>query len=47
MLRDSLRLADAGLVPSVDSVGDSYDNALAETVDGHIKAALIWPCEQS
>ena len=25
---------EVGLVPSVGSVGDSYDNALAETIDG-------------
>ncbi len=35
------RLAEAGLVPSVGSVGDSYDNALAETINGHYKAELI------
>jgi transposase InsO family protein len=28
-------------VPSVGSVGDSYDNALAETVNGHYKAEVI------
>jgi transposase InsO family protein len=28
------RLAEAGLVPSVGSVGDSYDNPLAETING-------------
>ena len=27
------RLAEAGLVPSVGNVGDSYDNALAETIN--------------
>ena len=31
------RLAEAGLVPSVGSVGDSYDNALAETINGLTK----------
>ena len=35
------RLAEAGLVPSVGSVGDSYDNALAETINGLYKAELI------
>jgi putative transposase len=35
------RLADAGIVPSVGSVGDSYDNALAETVIGLFKAEVI------
>ncbi len=32
---------EAGLVPSVSSVGDSYDNALAETIDGLYKAEVI------
>ena len=36
------RLADAGVEPSVGSVGDSYDNALAETINGLYKAELIW-----
>lgn len=31
-------LAEAGIEPSVGSVGDSYDNALAETTDGLYKA---------
>jgi transposase InsO family protein len=35
------RLADIGAVPSVGSVGDSYDNALAETVNGLYKTELI------
>jgi len=35
------RLIEAGLVPSVGSVGDSYDNALAETVNGLYKAEVI------
>ena len=35
------RLADAGLEPSVGSVGDSYDNALAETINGLYKAEVI------
>src|SRR5262245_18854222 len=35
------RLAGAGLVPSVGSVGDSYDNALAETINGLYKAEVI------
>ncbi|MFY9655689.1 MAG: integrase core domain-containing protein [Methylocystis sp.] len=33
---------DAGVEPSVGSVGDSYDNALAETVNGLYKAEVIW-----
>ncbi len=36
------RLLEAGIEPSVGSVGDSYDNALAETVNGLFKAELIW-----
>jgi transposase InsO family protein len=36
------RLAEAGIEPSVGSVGDSYDNALAESVNGLYKAELIW-----
>lgn len=36
------RLSKAGLVPSVGSVGDSYDNALAETINGLYKAEVIW-----
>ena len=36
------RLAEAGLVPSVGSVGDSYDNALAETINGLYKSEVIW-----
>lgn len=35
------RLAEAGLEPSVGSVGDSYDNALAETLNGLYKAEVI------
>ena len=35
------RLAQAGVEPSVGSVGDSYDNALAETINGLYKAELI------
>jgi len=35
------RLVDAGIEPSVGSVGDSYDNALAETVIGLYKAEVI------
>jgi transposase InsO family protein len=35
------RLAEAGIEPSVGSKGDSYDNALAETINGLYKAELI------
>ena len=36
------RLAEAGIEPSVGSVGDSYDNALAESINGLFKAEVIW-----
>ena len=35
------RLVEAGIKPSVGSVGDSYDNALAETINGLYKAEVI------
>jgi transposase InsO family protein len=35
------RLVEAGIEPSVGSVGDSYDNALAETINGLYKAEVI------
>ena len=37
----SERLAQAGIEPSVGSRGDSYDNALAETINGLYKSELI------
>ena len=40
-IRYSERLAEAGIKPSVGSIGDSYDNALAETINGLYKAELI------
>ena len=40
-IRYSERLAQAGVEPSVGSRGDSYDNALAETINGLYKAELI------
>ncbi|HEX2135803.1 MAG TPA: IS3 family transposase [Microvirga sp.] len=40
-LRYTERLAEAGVEPSVGSVGDSYDNALAETINGLFKAEVI------
>ena len=48
-IRYSERLAEAGIEPSVGSVGDSYDNALAESVIGLFKTELIrrrgpWRC---
>ena len=40
-IRYTERLAEAGVEPSVGSVGDSYDNALAESVIGLYKTELI------
>ena len=40
-IRYSERLAEAGVEPSVGSKGDSYDNALAETINGLYKTELI------
>jgi transposase InsO family protein len=40
-IRYSERLAEAGIEPSVGSRGDSYDNALAETINGLYKAEMI------
>jgi len=40
-IRYAERLKDAGIEPSVGSVGDSYDNALAETINGLYKAEVI------
>jgi len=36
------RLAEIGAVPSIGTVGDSFDNALAETVNGYYKSELIY-----
>ena len=40
-LRYGERLAEIGALPSIGSVGDSFDNALAEIVNGYDKAELI------
>jgi transposase InsO family protein len=40
-IRYTERLAEAGIEPSVGSVGDSYDNAMAETIIGLYKTELI------
>lgn len=40
-IRYTDRLAEAGIEPSIGSVGDSCDNALAETINGLYKAELI------
>ncbi len=42
-IRSTERLAEAGIEPSVGSVGDSYDNALAETIFGLYKTEVIRP----
>lgn len=41
-IRYTERLAEAGIATSVGSRGDSYDNALAETVNGLYKAELVY-----
>ncbi len=40
-IRYTERLGEAGIAPSVGSVGDSFDNALAETINGLYKAEVI------
>jgi putative transposase len=42
-IRFTERLAAAGIQPSVGAVGSSYDNALAETINGLYKTELIKP----
>ena len=42
-IRYTDRLTEAGIEPSVGSKGDSYDNALAETINGLYKTELIYP----
>lgn len=50
-IRYTERLAEAGIEPSVGSVGDSYDNALAESIHGLYKTEVIkrrsWPTLQA
>jgi len=45
-IRYGERLAELGATPSIGSVGDSFDNAPAETVNGLYKAELIHGPEQ-
>ncbi|HSU97370.1 MAG TPA: IS3 family transposase [Gemmatimonadaceae bacterium] len=40
-IRYTERLVDVGVEPSVGTVGDSYDNALAETINGLYKAEVV------
>ena len=42
-IRYTDRLAEAGIDASVGSVGNSYDNALAESIIGLYKTEVIWP----
>lgn len=42
-IRYTERLAEAGIAASVGTVGDSFDNALAETINGLYKTELIKP----
>ncbi len=41
-IRCTERLAEAGIEPSVGNVGDSYDNALTETINGLCKIEVIY-----
>jgi transposase InsO family protein len=41
-IRYSERLAECGIQASVGTTGDSYDNALAESINGLYKAEVIW-----
>jgi putative transposase len=41
-IRYTERLAEAGIATSVGSRGDSYDNAMAETINGLYKAELVY-----
>lgn len=41
-IRYTERLAEIGITASVGSVGDAYDNAMAETINGLYKAEVIW-----
>jgi transposase InsO family protein len=41
-IRYTDRLAEIGAVLSIDTIGDSYDDAMAETTIGLYKAELVW-----
>lgn len=41
-IRYTERLAEAGVTPSVGTIGDGYDNAMAETINGLFKAEVIY-----
>lgn len=36
------RVGEFGMLPSTGTVGDSYDNAMAESADGAYKTELVW-----
>ena len=36
------RVMEYGMLPSTGTVGDSYDNAMAESADGAYKTELVW-----
>jgi putative transposase len=40
-IKYTARLAEAAIEPSVGSAGDSYDNAMAETINGLYKAEVV------
>jgi putative transposase len=40
------RLAEIGAIPSIGSIGDSYDNALSESINSLYKAELIYGPDQ-
>ena len=40
-IRYTSRMTDSGIIASVGTTGDSYDNALAETVNGLYKSEVI------
>ena len=41
-IRYTISMADSGMIASVGITGDSYDNALAETVNGYNKSEVIY-----
>ena len=45
-IRYGERLAEIGAIPSIGSIGDSYDNALAESINSLYKAELIYGPDQ-
>ncbi len=45
-IRYGERLGELGAIPSIGSIGDSYDNALAETVNGLYKTELVYGPDQ-